>query len=147
MKTIIGAFLMLACSIAYGQVPKIVSFGYDLSGNRILREIVMAPIPPKSAADTTGIDEPEQGYNERLAGAELFIYPNPTQGRLMVAVKKMPEGAAAALALFDMQGKQIIRKEHLDATTELDISSHPSGSYLLRISIGERESTWKIIKQ
>ena len=121
-----------------------VGYTYDDAGNRIKREIVMnrQQAPKKN----TGADE-EETYSDMLAQKQIKIHPNPTSGLLKVEVLGLEPDDVCQLRLFTASGQLIINREATSTTTSLDISSRSNGIYLLRISIGKEETTWKIIKK
>ena len=121
-----------------------VSYTYDAAGNRIKREIVMSrQQSPTRSAKT----EEQESFSEMLAQKQIKIHPNPTSGLLKVEVLGLEPDDVCQLRLFTASGQQIINREATSSTTSLDISSRPNGVYLLRISIGKDETTWKIIKK
>lgn len=145
MKTIIGAFLMILVVSLNGQTE--VSYGYNSTGNRTSRTIHFTAPPTKSTQNASGEEQPDEEYVDQLSGIDFSIYPNPTQGRLVVKMSSLPEGEKMFLTLFDANGRRILTKDPLDTINELDIQTQPSGIYILRIGIGKTSISWKVIKQ
>lgn len=151
MKTILLGILLLITGNLFSQsaVQSIV-FSYDASGNRNSR-VIEITLPPTKAAGADTIPEPEtpdpEPHFDEIAGAEIAIYPNPTQGKLTVKVANMPQEVKGQLALYDLNGRLILQKESMGHSNELDISMQPSGTYVMQITVGEESTTWKIIKQ
>jgi YD repeat-containing protein len=122
-----------------------IKYTYDASGNRISRTIEM-DASKSSEADGTK-SAPVVEYTDQLAETEITIYPNPTQGRLTVKIANISQDASGSIALFDMNGRQILRQESIVTSNELDISEQPIGTYLMQIMIDEESTSWKIIKR
>lgn len=73
--------------------------------------------------------------------SELSIYPNPVNNGLINI--KSPLSGFKNVELFDVMGRSVIKTE-LD-TDVLDVRAAGSGLYLLKVSIGDRSSTKKIV--
>lgn len=73
--------------------------------------------------------------------AELSIYPNPVNGGLVTI--KSPLTGVKNIALFDAIGRNVLKTE---LTAEaLDVSELGAGLYLLKVTIGDRSATHKLI--
>jgi hypothetical protein len=73
--------------------------------------------------------------------AELSIYPNPVNNGL-VTIKSLLAGVKN-IALFDAIGRNVLKTE---LTAEaLDVSELGAGLYLLKVTIGDRSATHKLI--
>jgi hypothetical protein len=163
---------LTVCFSANAQTS--VSYGYDASGNRISRTIHMKMLtpPPQDSTESPIPDEPipdfpivaaeddaeneknapAEVYTDALAGTQIAIYPNPTTGQLHIKTSDI-RYPISDISIFDMLGKRVASVETLRATslqpqpaTTLDISHLPAGTYIMRITIGEETTSWKIIK-
>ncbi len=158
--------LLIFLGIFPAGAQNTVQYGYDASGNRISRTIVMkqmAPAPQDSSenaikeqeamANVPGQFDDNQNaafqeiYADMLSEAAITIYPNPTKGQLSVRITNLPQNTTSALELFDIRGRSLVRKEAVSEYNELDISHQPVGTYLMQITIGSSVTTWKIIRQ
>ena len=73
--------------------------------------------------------------------AELSIYPNPVNNGLVTI--KSPLAGVKNIALFDAIGRNVLKTE---LTAEaLDLSELGAGLYLLKVTIGDRSATHKLI--
>jgi hypothetical protein len=120
-----------------------VTFGYDAAGNRISRVIDLNSL--RSAQDT--VPETEEMYSELLSDIEIKIYPNPTDGLLKVEIYNMPDQQTAEIRLYNLSGNLITNLTAKDGTAEIDLSRQPTGIYLMRITAGEYQTEWRIIKK
>ncbi|OJU49332.1 MAG: hypothetical protein BGN96_11000 [Bacteroidales bacterium 45-6] len=136
-KSVLLFLLLLGCGIAPAQV----SFGYDAAGNRISRTITLARSALVTKTDSV------KPATEMLGDMQVKIYPNPTQGRLSVQVIGLPDGTSGTLGIFSLQGQLLLRGEASSSRTDLDISGQPVGTYILRINVGGKNTSWKIIKE
>jgi len=146
MKTIVKLILLGFFATACLQVlhsQDTVSYGYDAAGNRISRTIV---IQLRSA---TAPEEEEQPvvYSEMLSDIEVRIYPNPTDGLLKVEIRNLPEDQTADILLYNLSGNLISSQRGITDFTDINISSQPSGTYLMKILAGKSQTEWKIIKR
>jgi hypothetical protein len=86
------------------------------------------------------------GWTEALSTkafskAELSIYPNPVNNGLVTI--KSPLAGVKNIALFDAIGRNVLKTE---LTSEaLDVSELGAGLYLLKVTIGDRSATHKLI--
>ncbi len=143
IKTILLGFFITSCLPLLHSQNK-VSYGYDAAGNRISRTITM---PALRSAPAPQPEEPAAVYSEMLSDIEVRIYPNPTDGLLKVEMRNLPEGQTAGIWIYSISGKQISAQREITGFAEMDISSHPPGTYLMKIVAGEYQTEWKIIKQ
>ena len=145
MKTLRNALtILLLITISSVAKAQNVGYTYDDAGNRIKREIV---INRQQAPQIDAGTNEEETFSDMLAQKHIKIYPNPTSGLLKVDVLDLTSDDQCLLQLFASSGQQLISKQTTSKTTSLDISSRPNGIYFLRISIGDDETTWKIIKK
>ncbi|MDR2907074.1 MAG: T9SS type A sorting domain-containing protein [Bacteroidales bacterium] len=167
MKTLlIFCLLFFSASLLRGQT----SFGYDASGNRTSRTIVLprqlAPSAPNQSKakkkkdvgetykDSTTeaqpqpyVELPETVYEDKLVESDVFIYPNPTQGALAVEIRNMNAETSYRLDVFNMNGAVVFERSKVSGYTAIDLSTSPKGIYILRISTGNSFVSWKIIKE
>jgi YD repeat-containing protein len=138
--SIISLFLLLA-SLA-GNAQTTYSFTYDASGNRLSRII---PLKSASIANKDTLTNKQKTFEDLIGNRPVKIYPNPTKGLLKVEIP-LTEEIRATIGIFTMQGALVKKQEVNSTSTEIDLNNQPPGMYILRISIGELSSEWKIIK-
>lgn len=74
----------------------------------------------------------------------IHIYPNPSTDRVTVTIENIVENMH--LELYTVNG-QLLQREPVCGTEQtIDIKDYPSGSYLLRLSVGDKENNYRIIK-
>lgn len=132
--------LVLTSGIAQN---KIVSYAYDLAGNRISRKVVdlySNPSHVKKSADPVPVED-------QLGDRKITVYPNPTRGALAVEITGGDAKEEVHLILFSAQGTQLQNLGITGTVTPVDMSSYPGGWYILRITAGAKATEFKIIKQ
>lgn len=72
--------------------------------------------------------------------SEFQIYPNPSSGLFTIA-----NAQNLTITIFDFYGKEILNFLAIETTTNIDLSSYPSGIYLAKVSGGEYLQTKKLI--
>lgn len=117
-----------------------VSFSYDSAGNRVKREII---VEKKSAPSHAGTEY----FSEIISEKEIKIYPNPTEGVLKIDICGYEDSDNCGLSVYSMSGQLIQIVQAISCVTEIDITPHPNGVYILLIMLNGEESTWKIIKK
>ena len=140
-------FFLSSTMISFAQT----SFQYDANGNRIARIINLGK---KDVLADAAINDSLQGetelpkpMQETIGEATVNIYPNPTQGLLILesqgfAIDKLPE-----YEVYTLSGSLLMRVEATENRQQIDLSNEPAGIYLLRIKSGSLQREWKIIKQ
>jgi hypothetical protein len=79
--------------------------------------------------------------SQQLSG--LKVYPNPVTDFLTVSYRETIKD----IEVFNLLGQQLIRKETNATESRLDMSALPSGNYLVKVQVGDRTETIKVIKQ
>jgi WD40 repeat protein len=141
MKKMMFAAFFFFCLTAVQLHGQNIAFTYDQAGNRIERKTI--PLKSSSVSD----NEPEQLFEDSLADQEIRIYPNPSEGHLMVSIshpENIPEGK---ITISDVNGRLLATKIIEGQNTSLNLSDQPSGLYLMTITLGEESSVWKIVKK
>ncbi len=89
------------------------------------------------------------GEEVKVAQAEALgirVYPNPSGGRMNIEVGPVWQGGI--IQVLDMQGKVLLdRKVSKRSGVTIDVSKLPSGTYLLRLSQGQRQVTQRFIRE
>ncbi|MEE0976705.1 MAG: T9SS type A sorting domain-containing protein, partial [Bacteroidales bacterium] len=70
--------------------------------------------------------------------AELSVYPNPTRGKVTF------NQAIEKIEVIDLSGKTVQTYENAN---EINIEALPAGVYHLRMTIGDKTTTRKVIKE
>jgi alpha-tubulin suppressor-like RCC1 family protein len=82
--------------------------------------------------------------NEEVAPiASVKVYPNPTSSLLNIAINHLqPE----EVTLYDIQGRVILSEKMNGTEHQLNISHLEKGTYLLKVSSGDKVETIKVLK-
>lgn len=140
MNNFVTAFvLVLFCCTVTAQS---IEYGYDACGNRISRQIVLQ----KTNKNLFIAEQQDTFSEEQLGSVQLRIYPNPTHGHLKVEIQS-PGESYGSIEVYDTQGRRIAYLPHAEYENDIDLSPQPNGIYLMRLSIGDEVSTWKILKK
>ena len=132
-----------------------VSYSYDAAGNRTVKTITLAKTMKKmarpdtvvvaeSAAVAAFFDEPQ---NDVVGQAEIKIYPNPTKGALRVDIDGVEFAVSDHIEVFDGNGRIVKVSNSLTESNLIDLSEAIDGIYIMRITIGNESTTWRIIKE
>ena len=122
-----------------------IGYSYDAAGNRVKREIVM-PVPKAMAKQQTCAAD-GQAFTDMLRDHTVKIYPNPTEGGLQVSISGLTGTDKCSLEVYTSQGAQVLTENARTGHVDINISNQPAGVYLLRITINNHSTTWKIIKK
>jgi hypothetical protein len=138
--------LILLLLLATTICAQSVTFTYDNAGNRTARVITM---PPKSKSPVAP-QEPEEEiipFSDMIAEQAIRIYPNPTDGILVVEIEGYTDEIKAEFRLMDMSGSLISAGKATTGYNTLDLSRQATGIYLLQITINGESVVWRIIKK
>ena len=140
MKNFVTAFVsvLFCCTVSAQSIE----YGYDACGNRISRQIVLQ----KTNKNLSIAEQQDTFSEEQLGTVQLRIYPNPTHGHLKVVIQS-PDESYGSIEVYDTQGRRIAYLPHAEHENDIDLSPQPNGIYLMRLSIGDEVSTWKILKK
>jgi hypothetical protein len=75
-------------------------------------------------------------------GRSLVVYPNPVQRFLTVE-----SPGNAAVVVYDISGKEVLRTNVAAGTSQLDVSGLPSGRYVLESTDGKNSGRAVIVKE
>ena len=143
MKRLFLSFIFLLIFTSHCFSQSNVGFTYDASGNRITRSIVIKPKHSIRKNKSSATSE----FADLLDERKVTITPNPTEGHLKVMISGKSETDKCSLSIYSANGQLIINNLDAGECTELDLSSHPNGYYILKIRINSETSSWKIIKK
>ena len=93
---------------------------------------------PITIMDNTGI-------NGLLDEASLSVFPNPSYGYLTVHLAEF-NGTPVDMMMYDLRGKQVMRKQLESAQTTLDLLDLKSGVYVIRLEAEGETLTKKFVK-
>ncbi|GEQ86650.1 hypothetical protein ULMS_21580 [Patiriisocius marinistellae] len=88
------------------------------------------------------IDGTLLGTNENTIEGFAF-YPNPANDQLNVTAKDTID----SLILFNVLGQKVIDQNVGATSSQLDVSSLPTGTYIMKVSVNGEIGTYKVIKQ
>ena len=127
----IGNLLLCFSTTSSGSLGNGVSFGSPTGSSSAVFALYHNPefAQPFVPDDSVGIDEYYQN-RER----EIYLYPNPTDGRTTVCGYMY---GYRSIELLDLQGRKLatlLDSPHGTDVPEIDLSPYPSGTYLVKIN-------------
>lgn len=127
---------------------------YDEAGNRVLRKVLDFKSAETDTSDVLVYDNENlslqnapkcEMYDEQIEDLSVLVFPNPTSGIVTMRFNKAV--TKGSFQLFSLSGQMLMDGRVKDWETIIDLSSLPSGTYLLKFNIDSRIDTWKIIKR
>jgi hypothetical protein len=85
------------------------------------------------------------GIEEAMSTKPFDLYPNPSHGLLNISFES--SGEIAQADIYDLTGSQLHHTQLQAGGGQLDLSSLPSGMYLLRLRIGNSIATKRFVVQ
>ena len=150
MKTLVFLFLLAGCflpKLSYSQTLHDYEYGYDASGNRTSRVILKSAHIPTDSLSLVALEAQKQKILvEVIDKKQITIYPNPTKGFITVEISLSAEDNAR-IVVYDIRGSLLLDYKNVSSQTNIDLTNEPTGTYLMKIFIGNKPTSWKIIKQ
>jgi hypothetical protein len=86
----------------------------------------------------------ESSINENTKDYPLQIFPNPATSTLNI---ECPQSQILNVTLFNLMGEQVMQRNFAGTKESIEISSLPSGMYIVKVSGGDWEVQRKVIKE
>jgi hypothetical protein len=141
--------LLLIPTAMYAQTYEF-TYGYDASGNRTGRTFSLksATIPQKDTISSPSeLSRAKQEIlQDIISDHKIRIYPNPTKGMINIEIPDN-ENLTALILVYGIQGNLILSEKVKGTLTGIDLNNQPPGMYILKISLGDQSSDWKVIKE
>lgn len=138
---------MLCAAVGVKAQNVTVKFNYDAAGNRVKRYLEIKKIEENGKSIDS---QDDQGWlssvDDVMAGIQIAIFPNPTDGKLTLT--RSENGDAVVHATICTATGAVVEK--CDASSlrhDFDLSSLPSGIYILRLESASESRAWKVIKR
>lgn len=119
-----------------------ITFAYDAAGNRIKRELI---IPKKNKAQGNTNDV-KVNYYDSLGGKDMTL-TSDASGIVQISINDFDERYTVYLSVYSINGIRVIDTAFEEACLSIDLSSYPTGVYILCVRINENQTTWKIHKK
>lgn len=129
MIFLMGLLCLVSSEELYSQ--HCFKMSYDKNGNRITFKVTDCSICIRGSADAN--DELDAKYeNDSNGEDDLFVYPNPNEGKFRVEINSEEENSSFQVFVYDNKGVLVYERE-TNESIDVDISNNPAGAYLLRI--------------
>jgi hypothetical protein len=119
-------------------------FTYDSRGNRLTRTVIQ--LQRAVVSDTLQAKKTDEVLEDQIGLQKARIYPNPTKGLIRIDLPSLTD-QQAVLRVYDQSGRLIMNKPVVSTDNEVDLSSSPTGFYIMVIQLGRERKEWKIIKE
>lgn len=86
------------------------------------------------------------GIEDQALAEAVDVYPVPATSVLTVRIRGLSSRQSALLELTDLAGHTTHRQETRQSATSLSLDHHPSGTYILRIRVGDRTASRRVVK-
>ena len=153
MKKLIFIIAMLPL-LASAQ-PDVISSGgnYAQSSNvqisYTIGQAVYAAGQGSSVSVTQGFQQPEYiitEVNNNDNTLDVKLYPNPTLNDVVVDFYGNFSGTYTA-KIYDLSGKMLSQTNITSNSQKLNLRNYPAGNYLIKITQGNKQKTFKVIKK
>lgn len=122
------------------------SYTYTANGTYTVTLVATGPCGDSTVTQT--IEMTTVGVDDGLSRF-VSIYPNPSNGNFTVAFSEM-NASQVTVSVYNVHGQEILNEVSDQTvgnfTTDMDISNHPEGTYLLKIEIDGNMYMKQILK-
>ena len=137
MKILLTSTLLLLASLGLNAQSSY-ELKYDAAGNRTMRKVITLN-PARKGVEETLVDK--QG------DFTFEISPNPTLGKLIIHTDENFQTKEDKKAkVFDINGNQLFSADIKEQDVTIDLSSMPTGTYIIKITAKDYLSDWKVVK-
>ena len=138
-----GTYQWLDCDNGFTPIPGATGQNYTATVNGNYAVI----ITKNACSDTSDcININNVGLNENKEIDALKLYPNPTNGKVTLAISSLKEGQYT-FELMDALGRIVSSKIILEKITVIDLTNYERGVYLIRVSDENRQSTLRVVRK
>lgn len=119
-----------------------IAFAYDEAGNRIKRELVLTQksnAPGHSAGVNTNF------YDS--IGDKSVTLSSDGSGNILISISDFDVEDMGRIIVYTLSGIHVLDQNITDSAVSIDLSSNPSGVYVLSVIVNENQTTWKITKK
>jgi hypothetical protein len=132
------------------KVP--ITYAYDEAGNRTDRYIIImnaksAAVVRRDSLSQLKSEKISKVYDDHLGDHDVLIYPNPTLGKLKIDITGLDATQNSIIEIYNVQGNIILQTNPATGSDQMDLSSFPNGTYIMRITLGDKKREWRILKQ
>ena len=87
------------------------------------------------------------GIREKAFGVSLTIYPNPAVEKVTIKTSLMGNQIAGTICVYGMTGQELIRRQVEGSEADINVSSLPTGIYIIRMVTNEKFEFGKFVKE
>ena len=122
------------------------TYSYDSGGNRVSKRIIVV----SNAKGMQGFfhDEEEttdvRSIQEDDGGISIIATDD---NRVTVSISEVAWSGSMTVTMYGTDGRQVLSRQSNEQTTQVDMSSLPSGVYVLTVKTGRRMKTWRMTIQ
>lgn len=147
IKGMLAAIVVCITSLCFSQTSLQREYWYDESGNRICRKVVEIPANTPRNLSLPIEENSTACFQEQVCSYSCKIYPNPTSGQIQLDIENMIEPFQGIADLYNSNGVFLRDFKISESHNIFDFSDFPSGIYIIRLTINNKNEEWKIIKR
>ena len=137
-----------AALIAQTSINPVITYKYDLAGNRSQRVCVTNSNSNRLAlAQNPASAKPEETAKQRAVKFGISIFPSVVKDFLHIRITDVNEQLPASVTVFNSEGKVSDIKLMLTGTTEqLNFETLKNGIYILKVQVKDEVLLYKVLK-
>ncbi len=140
-RLIITTFLCMASLFVTAQSK--LTYAYDANGNRISRTIILN----HSQAKKHSFSKSPSSYEDMLADVRIKIQTGIDYNSVTISITGYDTTLNCEYSVYTAGGAHAASGRLSNQNTKIDLTDYPNGVYVLKIRLGEKSTSWKIIKR
>ena len=152
MKQLVILFILAFFANCLCVHAQTIVYTYDESGNCTKQAPASSQGGLKSAitgdADNEDVVAKPNDFDVILMteGNSIKVYPNPTDGQFQVELNGYEDDLSkGVISLYSSQGRLVVKLSKLQQLNSMNLSNQANGTYVLKINIGGKAFTHKIV--
>ena len=137
--TIIILSIALMFLSTTGEAQNTVTYSYDVSGNRISRQITVSSVKERPGETTDISDVEAETLEDRMR-----ITTDASSETVSVEISDLKADEHGSVRLFTSAGALLQEVAIAGKVTTVSLNSYPSGMYILSVTVDGKQHGWKI---
>ncbi len=142
-KTLSLDNISITQSIGGEVATRTVEYFYDDHGNRTRR---IYHIIEFSSLKSAQLDPQEIETADKKS--KILVYPNPTKGQLGIEINDVEEESNGTITIYDDLGRVVSISQYKgNGRTNINLTNHKNGVYIMTVELSGKTTHFKIIKE
>ena len=131
---------MLIITISVRSQSYTYKYNYDNNGNRVTRLCLTL----KSTENVVFLNKDVQYLPDDV---KIEVFPNPAHSFIILTISPFNSDCADGILIYDLSGKVVYQSNNILEENYLDLDNFTNGEYILKVTTGTLNKTFKVLKK